>query len=63
MWLGLLLSYDSYYWPPLHQGWPVSFFVVTLVLIVYLGSRLVGFRRSPPVAPSRAQAAVAPEAT
>jgi zinc/manganese transport system permease protein len=35
-WLGLLLAWDSYYWPPLHNGWPVSFFVVTLVLIAYL---------------------------
>jgi zinc/manganese transport system permease protein len=33
-WLGLLLAWDSYYWP--HQGWPVSFFVVTLVLLSYL---------------------------
>ncbi len=41
MWLGILLAYDSYDWPPLHQGWPVSFFVVTLVLIGYLGSRLI----------------------
>ena len=38
-WLGILLAWDSYYWPPLHHGWPVSFFVVTLVLIVYLASR------------------------
>jgi zinc/manganese transport system permease protein len=63
MWLGLLLSYDSYYWPPLHHGWPVSFFVVTLVLIVYLGSRLVGTRWSRAAEPGRAPAAVAPEAT
>jgi len=35
-WLGLLLAWDSYYWP--HKGWPVSFFVVTLVLLVYLAS-------------------------
>lgn len=35
-WLGVLLAYDSYYWPPAHQGWPVSFFVVTLVLLFYL---------------------------
>jgi zinc/manganese transport system permease protein len=38
-WLGILLSYDSYHWPPLHHGWPVSFFVVTLVLIAYVASR------------------------
>ncbi len=40
-WLGVLLAWDSYYWPPHHHGWPVSFFVVTLVLLVYLGARLV----------------------
>jgi zinc/manganese transport system permease protein len=40
-WLGLLLAYDSYYWPPHHHGWPVSFFVVTLALLVYLGTRIV----------------------
>jgi zinc/manganese transport system permease protein len=44
-WLGLLLAYDSYYWPPHHHGWPVSFFVVTLVLLVYLGARIVRGRR------------------
>jgi zinc/manganese transport system permease protein len=38
-WLGILLAYDSYQWPPLHHGWPVSFFVVTLVLIAYVASR------------------------
>jgi zinc/manganese transport system permease protein len=35
-WLGLLLAYDSYYWPPLHHGWPASFFIVALVLLAYL---------------------------
>jgi zinc/manganese transport system permease protein len=35
-WLGVLLAYDSYYWPPARQGWPVSFFVVALVLVFYL---------------------------
>jgi zinc/manganese transport system permease protein len=35
-WLGILLAYDSYYWPPAGRGWPVSFFVVALVLVVYL---------------------------
>ncbi|HET8980537.1 MAG TPA: metal ABC transporter permease [Solirubrobacteraceae bacterium] len=44
-WLGVLLAYDSYYWPPLHHGWPVSFFVVALVLIAYLGARAGGRRR------------------
>jgi zinc/manganese transport system permease protein len=44
-WLGLLLAYDSYYWPPHHHGWPVSFFVVTLVLLVYLGACIGRGRR------------------
>ena len=35
-WLGTVLAYDSYYWPPHGHGWPVSFFVVALVLIGYL---------------------------
>ena len=35
-WLGIVLSYDSYYWPPFGHGWPVSFFVVALVLVGYL---------------------------
>ncbi|HWD74172.1 MAG TPA: metal ABC transporter permease [Solirubrobacteraceae bacterium] len=46
IWLGLLLAYDSYYWPPHHRGWPVSFFVVTLVLLAYLASRALGRRRA-----------------
>jgi zinc/manganese transport system permease protein len=35
-WLGIVLAYDSYYWPPYGHGWPVSFFVVALVLLGYL---------------------------
>ena len=35
-WLGILLAYDSYYWPPAGRGWPVSFFVVTLIVGGYL---------------------------
>jgi zinc/manganese transport system permease protein len=41
-WLGVLLAYDSYYWPPHGRGWPVSFFVVVLILIFYLLAQLVG---------------------
>jgi zinc/manganese transport system permease protein len=37
-WIGILLAYDSFYWPPSRHGWPVSFFVVVLVLIAYLAS-------------------------
>jgi zinc/manganese transport system permease protein len=43
-WLGILLAYDSYHWPPLHHGWPVSFFVVTLVLIAYVAARVASAR-------------------
>jgi len=35
-WLGILLAYDSYDWTASHDAWPVSFFVVTLVLVAYL---------------------------
>jgi zinc/manganese transport system permease protein len=45
MWLGIVLAYDSYAWPPHHRGWPVSFFVVTLVLLAYFASRVVPTRR------------------
>ena len=36
IWLGVLLAYDSFYWPPVGQGWPVSFFVVALIFVFYL---------------------------
>jgi zinc/manganese transport system permease protein len=39
-WAGIVLAYDSYTWPPSHSGWPVSFFVVVLVLVAYLLSQL-----------------------
>jgi zinc/manganese transport system permease protein len=45
VWLGILLAYDSYHWPPHEHGWPVSFFVVALVFLGYLGSGLVDWRR------------------
>jgi zinc/manganese transport system permease protein len=35
-WLGVVLAYDSYSWPPARHGWPVSFFVVTIVFALYL---------------------------
>ena len=35
-WLGIVLAYDSDDWPPRGHGWPVSFFVVALVLLGYL---------------------------
>jgi zinc/manganese transport system permease protein len=39
-WIGVALSYESYYWPPAGRGWPVSFFVVTLVFLAYLAADL-----------------------
>ncbi len=52
-WLGVLLAYDSFYWPPVRHGWPVSFFVVTLVFIFYVlasqpGGRMPGRSRARP---------------
>ena len=44
MWIGIVLAYDSYEWPPAGHGWPVSFFVVTLVFVIYLLSGLGGLR-------------------
>lgn len=40
-WAGVGLSYASYSWPPVHRGWPVSFFVVAAVAVVYLASLAV----------------------
>jgi zinc/manganese transport system permease protein len=34
--VSVLLAYDSFYWPPAQHGWPVSFFVVAIVVGVYL---------------------------
>jgi len=39
-WAGVLLAYDSYYWGTSRQGYPVSFFIVTLVFLLYLASGL-----------------------
>lgn len=35
VWGGILLSYDSFYWTPGH-GWPVSFFIVTLIFVLHV---------------------------
>ena len=45
IWLGILLAYDSFYWPPAGRGWPVSFFVVTLLVGGYLVTYLRRDRR------------------
>lgn len=43
-WLGVLLAYDSFYWPPIGHGWPVSFFIVTLIFLFYLLAGVRGTR-------------------
>ena len=58
-WIGILLAYDSYNWPPQHRGWPVSFFVVALVFVTYLACGVVNGRRGRSAAPG----ALAPPAT
>jgi zinc/manganese transport system permease protein len=45
VWIGVVLAYDSYHWPPKEHGWPVSFFVVALVFGLYLASGVVEWRR------------------
>ena len=44
-WGGILLAYDSYDWTPGH-GWPVSFFIVTIIFAVYLLTGLAGKNRA-----------------
>ncbi len=44
-WGGILLAYDSYGWTPGH-GWPVSFFIVTIIFAIYLLADLAGRRLS-----------------
>ena len=48
-WGGILLAYDSYYWTPGH-GWPVSFFVVTLIFVLYVITGRAGPGRKHPAA-------------
>ncbi len=36
--VGVLLAYDSYYWPPAGHGWPASFFIVVLTVLAYLAA-------------------------
>jgi len=43
-----VLAYDSFYWPPAGRGWPVSFFVVTLIVGGYLVTYLRRDRRPAP---------------
>jgi zinc/manganese transport system permease protein len=50
-WLAIVLAYDSAAWPPYGHGWPVSFFVVVLVLAGYLLSYLRPRRKQAPRSP------------
>ena len=53
-WLGVLLAYDSYYWPPHGGGWPVSFFVVALIFLAYLAGGPAPARTGPAGPPDQA---------
>jgi zinc/manganese transport system permease protein len=44
-WLGVVLAYDSFTWPPSHDGWPVSFFIVALIFAGFLAAQLTGRHR------------------
>jgi zinc/manganese transport system permease protein len=44
-WLGVLLAYDSFTWPPSHDGWPVSFFIVALIFLGFVAAQLAGRAR------------------
>jgi zinc/manganese transport system permease protein len=44
-WLGILFAYDSTYWDPSSQGFPVSFFIVAIVFLLYLASGISGVNR------------------
>jgi zinc/manganese transport system permease protein len=59
-WLGIVLAYDSYSWPPHGHTWPVSFFVVVLVLACYLLSYLRPRGRSVPRSPHEEEAECGP---
>jgi zinc/manganese transport system permease protein len=59
-WIGVWLSYESDYWPPYGHGWPVSFFVVALVLIGYLLSYVRRPRLVPPRSPHEEAAECSP---
>lgn len=45
-WLGILLSYDSYYWGAAHLGLPVSFFIVAVIFATYLAAGAVAAARA-----------------
>jgi zinc/manganese transport system permease protein len=40
-WLGIVLAYDSFTWPPTHDGWPVSFFIVVLIFVAFVAAQAI----------------------
>lgn len=60
VWLGIVLAYDSYAWPPAGRGWPVSFFVTTLVLLAYLAAHAATARRAQRRRPSDGRGGAGP---
>jgi zinc/manganese transport system permease protein len=45
-WLGIVIAYDSFNWPPRHDGWPVSFFIVALIFVGFVAAQLARRGRS-----------------
>jgi zinc/manganese transport system permease protein len=45
-WLGVVLAYDSFTWPPNHDGWPVSFFVVAVIFVGFVAAQFGGRGRA-----------------
>jgi zinc/manganese transport system permease protein len=43
---GVVLAWESFYWPPAGRGWPVSFFVVTVIFALYLLTNLPSVGRA-----------------
>lgn len=58
-WIGVLLAYDSYYWRPSHEGWPVSFFIVALVVLFFLAAQVLSRHQRSERLPVRQQSAEA----
>ena len=45
VWIGVVLAYDSYDWGSAHHGWPVSFFVVAIIVAFYGVASMVSWLR------------------
>lgn len=65
-WAGCYISYESYYWDRGNGNWPVSFCIVALVFLVYVGTRIgvqLRSRRRPRPAPASPAVAALTEMT